>query len=540
MTEERNKTRKILLYTVSALVLCLVFYVRIRLFAVPLERDEGEAAYMGQLLLKGIKPFTLAYSLKPLGASFMYALFLSFFGQTPSGIHLGLLIVNLLCIGFVYLLARRLFHHSAAMISAASYGMLSLSQSVFGVFAHGTHFVVLFVLAGFVLLLHAMENKSSRLFLVSGLCFGLAMTMKQHAIFFIFFAFLYVAWWFHNKRQIKSRFFMVGGSSFLMGTLLPYTLMFFYILKSGSFDKFWFWTVLYAREYVSETSFSEGLTIFSKQLTSVASRQLPLWLLAALGIVFTFSSIGKTRKINRAFIAGFLLFSFLALWPGMFFREHYFIMFLPAIALMGGAALFFGENLFSQTKYPVFLQSTILALFFIAFAFGTIHEKDYLFFLSPSQVSRDIYGRSPFPESVQISAYLKMNTSENDNIAVMGSEPQIYFYADRLSATGHICMYGLMEKQPYAQSMQLEMIREIEAAQPRYIVMVKVNSSWLGKPDSLLTVIHWGERYLREQYDRVGVIDIINGNTTRYLWGEESIGYTPASKFYVTVHKRKS
>ena len=39
----------------------------------PLERDEGEYAYLGQLILKGIMPFKIAYSLKFPGGFFMYA-----------------------------------------------------------------------------------------------------------------------------------------------------------------------------------------------------------------------------------------------------------------------------------------------------------------------------------------------------------------------------------------------------------------------------------------------------------------------------------
>ena len=42
-----------------AIVLVIIFFaamVRIRLLDIPLERDEGEYAYTGQLLLQGIPP----------------------------------------------------------------------------------------------------------------------------------------------------------------------------------------------------------------------------------------------------------------------------------------------------------------------------------------------------------------------------------------------------------------------------------------------------------------------------------------------------
>ena len=43
----------------------IVFGLVIRLLGIPLERDEGEYAYAGQLILQGIPPrYKLAYNMK--------------------------------------------------------------------------------------------------------------------------------------------------------------------------------------------------------------------------------------------------------------------------------------------------------------------------------------------------------------------------------------------------------------------------------------------------------------------------------------------
>jgi len=55
-------------------------------------------------------------------------------------------------------------------------------------------------------------------------------------------------------------------------------------------------------------------------------------------------------------------------------------------------------------------------------------------------------------------------------VAVIGSEPEIYFYAQRHSATGFIYTYSLMEEQRFALAMQKQMIREIEEAKPFRVV----------------------------------------------------------------------
>ncbi len=141
-----------------ALVLIIVAYARIRLLDVPLERDEGEYAYLGQLMLKGFPPYLYVYTMKLPGVGIVYAFIMFLFGETVHGIHLGFLFVNAVNALLVYLLALRLLGRDAAPISCAAYAILSLSQSMLGPFAHATHFVVLFSLASFLVLLRWRER----------------------------------------------------------------------------------------------------------------------------------------------------------------------------------------------------------------------------------------------------------------------------------------------------------------------------------------------------------------------------------------------
>ena len=148
--------------------------VRIRLLPVPLERDEGEFAYAGQLILEGIPPYQLAYNVKLPGIYAAYALVMAVFGQTPFGIHLGLLFVNLGAIVLLFFLARRLFDPYAAVIASATYALMSTSTAVLGFRAHATHFVILAALGGFVLLLRGLQSRRALTLFWSGLLFGVA------------------------------------------------------------------------------------------------------------------------------------------------------------------------------------------------------------------------------------------------------------------------------------------------------------------------------------------------------------------------------
>ena len=47
-----------------AIIVVFVAAIRIGLLEIPLERDEGEFAYMGHLILQGIPPYKQVYNMK--------------------------------------------------------------------------------------------------------------------------------------------------------------------------------------------------------------------------------------------------------------------------------------------------------------------------------------------------------------------------------------------------------------------------------------------------------------------------------------------
>ena len=98
----------------------------------PLERDEGEYAYAGQLILQDIPPYELAYNMKLPGTYLGYAAILRVFGETPAGIHIGLLLVNGCATLLVFFLGRQLYGNAAGVTAAASYALLSTSEAVLG------------------------------------------------------------------------------------------------------------------------------------------------------------------------------------------------------------------------------------------------------------------------------------------------------------------------------------------------------------------------------------------------------------------------
>ena len=150
-----------------------------------------------------------------------------------------------------------------------------------------------------------------------------------------------------------------------------------------------------------------------------------------------------------------------------------------------------------------------------------------------------IYPESPFAESIRIAEYLREHTSPGDTIAVLGSEPQIYFYSDRHSATGYIYGYGLMEAQKYASKMQQEMIREIERARPKFLIFVVMPDSWLQRPDSERLIFTWATEYTAQNYTVAGFVNMVAPDKTDYYFGSVPQSVPQLGK-YILIYERKS
>ena len=513
--------------------LVAVVCARIRLLGLPLERDEGEYAYAGQLLLHGIPPYKLAYSMKFPGTSAAYALLMSIFGDSNNGIHFGLVLVNLVTTGLILYLGRNLLGEVAGIVAAAAYSVLSLMPYVLGLAAHATHFVVVFAVAGALLLTRALDRQSKALIFASGCLFGFALLMKQPGLLFILFGSAYL---FSRDRraQLNAREILSRNLLFVIGASAPFFTTCLALWKAGVFEKFWFWTIKYASQYGRQVPIWEGIRIFADHFWTALGTAWPIWAAAAIG--FVMCVVSPTLRARAGFLLTFAFFSTLAVCPGFYFRPHYFILLLPAVSLLAGAALVGAVDTLRIGAHN--LRFLGLILFALCLAWPLWSEADFFFERPLVEANRMVNGTNPFPESVKIGEYIRAQSIPSDTIAVLGSEPQIYFYSKRHSATGYIYTYGLMEPQPYADQMQQEMIREIETARPKFLVLVVVSKSWLAGRDSDQTIFRWADRYCDTNYEEVGLVNISDRGTDYYFSGRPA-NVTPSAE-HILIYRRKT
>jgi Dolichyl-phosphate-mannose-protein mannosyltransferase len=507
----------------GALLVVIVFFafVRMRLRDMPLERDEGEFAYVGQLMLQGIPPYKIASNMKLPGTYAAYAAMMAVFGETTSGIRIGLILVNAVTTILVFLLAKYLYGSVAGAVAGITYSFLSCRPGVLGLYAHATHFVVLAALVGILLLLYAIETGRTGLFFGSGVCCGLAFLMKQPGVLFFVFAGLYWLWreW---KGPFPWRNAAVRGGALLAGLVLPFGLTCLILFRAGVFPSFWFWTWSYAREYGSMTTLREAWPMLQASLPWVV-RPFVIWEIVAVGLAAPLWS--RYARAHGGFVASFFLFSLLAVCPGLYFRPHYFILLLPAAALCTGVGLCSVQQSLRESRFSRLVVWLPVLYFAIVFAISVRGQYKTYFHLDPVSLNKKIFDRDPFLEAVGVGSYIKAHSAEQDTIGVFGSEPEICFYAGRHCASSYLYTYPLMEKQKYSEQMRRDMMQQIRDARPKFVVYADVSRSW-GTPATLeenqgFLEVAW--TYAHGNYDLVEQVAV--GGDPGHLWGDRAYLY---------------
>lgn len=499
----------------------LVLYVRIRLVGLPLDRDEGGWAYAGSLILEGIPPYKEFYDLKMPGVYYIYSLILLVFGKTAIAVKSGLLAVNFVSALLLFAIAEKKWGQLSAAAGTAIFFIFTLTIRTEGISANTEHFAYMFFLGSFLCAVYAENNGRKALIALSGALAGAAFLCKQPAILYSLFTAVYLAAYTGSDKRGKA----LNLVFFFAGLVVPCFAVMLSFILAGTFDKFLFMTVEYASLYGARVPLLLGLEQLAKNGIPVAAAFLPVIVFLAAGI----AAGKKDRWMPLLLIA----VSFGVTAAGLVFRPHYFLFMAPAAGIAAAYAYnsALGAGLSAVRRAAPFALALCLVYYAAA-------DHRFLFKDSVRDIMKGFYGPNPFIESVEIGKYLKENSQKDSRIAVLGSEPQVLFYAGRRSATGYL--YGLdIVNSVLAARMQDEAIKEIENAKPEFIVFVNISLSWLLNRNSEMRIFHWFDSYSRKYYEKTGVVDIISPSETVYVWGGGAASYTPVSGYYVEIYRRR-
>jgi hypothetical protein len=509
-------------FAVLAIVLAATAAARWRLLDVPLERDEGEFAYMGRLILEGEPLYKEAANMKWPGTYLAYAAGMAAFGETARGVHLTLLATNLLSIVLVFLIGGRIAGPYAASTSAAAFAAMTFSPHMSGFSAHASDFVVAAMLLGLWILLKALDRPTTPLWALglSGFWFGAAAVMKQPGLAYLGLAgaALLEAEWVHRPfragRLLGRGFILALGAAAALGGAAAW------IYASGAWEEFWFWTVEYARHYGQPWDARESpRALWIAARTFFVRDNQTLVALSLLGLLAPWwtPSLGSRRLLCLALP----LFGLLAVCPGAVFRNHYFIFLTPAAAILAGVGL---ASLVEWTPFvrsPKTREDLAMAIGALAVLWPVYNHAYWVLDVDPEKFATTAYRENPFNEAAEIAEFLRRRTGPEDRIGMLGSESEILFYAGRRSAAEFLHVYPLMERHPYARRMQERLIQSIEDARPKYIVWVSVAMSWLQRPDSDARIFEWAKDYLEKHYRLAAYLSLDKETPPKLVEGKE-------------------
>ena len=539
----RSKTRNTYLPLIFLLFIVLfTIILRMRLLDVPLERDEGEYAYIGQLILDGTPPYAEAYNMKFPGIYFIYAGILWIFGETHTAIHFCLLIVNVISIILLFVFACTTYDGWVAAAAAGAFALLSMSYHVQGFWANAEHFILPFVIGANLLLILGLRKNRIDYILFSAILFGSAVLVKQHGAFFGIFGFagMLISLW-QNKATGKKNYWKYS-LAFGGGIVIPLILCFFYLAYAGVLEKFFLWTFAYAKEYTSIVPTMDIKYNFIGSFYPIWYFASLIWIIAGVGFIASFLSARFSAAYYRQsyiLILGMFIASVIALSIGFYFRPHYFILVLPAVALFFGIGIRYIFHVFSTASSPIVRYFPPIFIVTIAILGTLAAHWDVFVQFSPAKVTTTRYGQNPFLYSSMIAEIIKEKTSKEDRIAIIGSEPQFLFYSQRRSATSFIYIYSLVEDQPFAEQFRLEMIHQIESTTPRILVYTHILPQWYKKSKGEEEINKWFFNFARLHYAPIARFEYSNSNDTVLITEPVRLIKEPAHLFWISIYERR-
>jgi hypothetical protein len=512
----------------------LIFLIaRFKLLAIPMERDEGNFAYISHWLWKGRELYTDLPDSKFPGLYALYSLFTGLFGYNATGLHLGLLLCNVASAICFYFLLKNLYNHFIAGVATSCFLIMTVSLNILGFAAHATQLLTPFVLAAFLLFYQGIKSAATYKFFLAGLFIGIAFTIKQpSAVFGIMLA---VLWWIHRLKWDKKENGKLPVMEWIMlgvGGFLPLVIIVLYFSIMGRFEEFYKWTI-YQPFNLSNKFIIPWYDLFARLFPGVVNQFEIIWGLAIAGLFFIF--ISGFRKSSALFGVLMALLGFLSVFIGAAFYSHYFVLALPGVALLFACTLYW---ISLKTGRQGVLIGTLISAAFIFFCMK--NRIDYYFNPNYAKIHFHSYEENMFPESEKIGRELGRRVKEGERIGIMGSEPEIFVAAKRESCSKYLMMYGLLIDPVTSPPMQQEYMKEIKECAPEYIVYSSTSGSWATGYERVQFVqqmIKW----VRENYEVIGQAEARRDKPGIITWDDDRLKTQESQvKNKILVFKKKS
>ncbi|HAX61743.1 MAG TPA: hypothetical protein DCX95_04170 [Elusimicrobia bacterium] len=315
-----------------------------------------------------------------------------------------------------------------------------------------------------------------------------------------------------NKEKLLwflKNFFGITGAF-----LIPMLLVVLYFFKADAFNDFQYQVFQHNIGYINSELTMDN---FFQSIRFILQSQWILWTLLVFGIVAIFRQ-NKTLQFKLLIL--WFIFSAIGVSLGKRFVLHYFQQIMPPLALLactGFFSLVFYIN--QRKKKPISAGTAFILILFLIVAVPVCVNYKY-FTYSLRQNIFTVYSENPFIEAVTAANFLKKETTPKDKIFIVGSEPQILFYANRRSVSKYIFFYPLTGNFSDTLLKQKEVILEINKELPKFIVYVNYVLS-LGADYSTPKYIF--EKIGELLIQRYEIVGIVNPQYPEYIYTGDAL-----------------
>jgi len=467
---------------VTASVLVLSLWLGSAGVALPLERDEGEYAYIAWRWLEGEVPYVESFDQKPPGIFAVYALIFVTLGRTPAAIHWGAILYTLPTLLLLMSLARCAFGPRVAGLAGAFAAIATAGPGFFAGAANTEIFALLPLVGGLWLGARAARRDDLPTAAASGAAAAIALLFKWVVVPLLAFQLVFHLFSHMSSPPLEPRRRALHAAAAVAGGLVPLLMTLGYFAWVGGLGAFVDATLLYNLQYATRLGLSEYPTLLALQSEQFLPTLWPIFAAALLLPLVWLASRGQRawvpaqRRAER-WLWGWVLAAAASLAAGGYFRPHYFIFAVPPLSILAALGIM---RALSFARVPARHQSAA-GLLCVALVVGQAWAAaPWYFAAGPAAAkARKLYDWNPFPESREIAAFIAERSRPEDRIYIFGSEPQIFFYAERRSATRYIYAYPLTMPGPGVEERQRQVLAELVRDPPRFIVSIFSRKSLL-------------------------------------------------------------
>lgn len=521
------------------LLIGIVYIIRSKFFDIPFERDEGAYTYYGKMLLEGKIPYKDFYEQKFPGIFYFYSFMVYVFGDTVRQLHIGFTLLNMATIILIFYTVKKIFSSTAAIISASTFAFVSLTPFFCGFTIQSEHGVAFFISLGIFLYVIAYQTKKWYYYLLMGIAMGAAFMTKTSGVFLALWGGLMLIIDFYTSKERNYKNLVKPLFLYSAGGLSVIAVLFLLIYIKGSFKEMLFWAVGISKHYVNQVKFDDGIQGFDIIVHSLKLFSPFIWAHGLLATVLIFN-----KRINwrlKLFALSLAAFSLMTIVPGYYFYGHYWIQLVPAVSILSGITCHVILAVIKDRfkKRFTFAKYTYLALFAF-FTFLHLNKfKSYYFKPNYEKVLRQVYSINPFSEAMEVAKFVNSIAKPEDQLMVIGSEPEVYIYTHKTSPTNHLFFSTIVSNVPQQRQWQEEYAASIEKQSPKYIVYFTNFISLLPQENADRYIVNWAADYITENYNLIGLCEMFPGQRSTYSWKEQVKNLNPRTRQPILVYERK-